>query len=154
MRGRTHFLLGAIAGYCAYPTWTGITAGAVIALLPDIDKADSKAGKRVWPLSWLVDKAIGHRTVTHSWVMLMLPAFFLSPNLIKVWFYSLLSHLVTDALLGRIQFFWPLKTGWIGIPLPKKIQSVVDNVTFLALVVYLVRWAYEGRSEILLIPLQ
>ncbi|MGG4495630.1 metal-dependent hydrolase [Brevibacillus reuszeri] len=51
-----------------------------MALVPDVDKARSKAGKAIWPLSWLVEKGIGHRTLTHSWVILLLPALLISDS--------------------------------------------------------------------------
>lgn len=36
------------------------------ALLPDIDKDNTKLGRKVKPLSRFINKKVGHRTLTHS----------------------------------------------------------------------------------------
>lgn len=36
------------------------------ALLPDIDKDDSKLGRKIKPISKFINRKVGHRTLTHS----------------------------------------------------------------------------------------
>ncbi|GED34780.1 metal-dependent hydrolase [Brevibacillus centrosporus] len=150
MTWKTHLVLGAMAGYYANASWTGMVAGAAFALAPDIDKARSKAGKMIWPLSWLVEKGIGHRTLTHSWIMLFLPALLLgNPSIAHAALLWLLSQLISDALVGQIQLFWPIRQGWIGIPLPKFLYRMVDVLVFYAAIGYSVYLAYEKGIDLL-----
>jgi len=146
MTWKTHIVLGAVAGYCAYPSWKGILVGSTMALFPDIDKANSKAGKWIWPISWLVEKGLGHRTLTHSWVILLLPVFLIGDQHVALAaLYGLLSHLISDSIVGRIQLLWPLKKGWFGIPLPHFLYRFVDKVTFIGAWVYIIYLAFiEG----------
>lgn len=119
-----------------------------MALLPDIDQTRSKVGHMARPVSTAVQKGMGHRTITHSWVMLLLPAFlFGDTNLAQAALYGLLSHLISDALVGRIQFFWPIRQGWVGIKVGKSMYRTVDRLVFYAAVVYLLYWGYNGGAE-------
>ena len=155
MTWKTHVVLGAMAGYYPYPSWKGILVGVTMALVPDVDKARNKAGKAIWPLSWLVEKGIGHRTLTHSWVILLLPDLLISDSSVALAaLYGLLSHLLSDAFVGRIQLFWPVRQGWFGVPLPRFLYVIVDRTTLLAAAAYILYWGYrEGIEAILGIPL-
>ncbi|MGZ0051042.1 metal-dependent hydrolase [Brevibacillus gelatini] len=143
MTWKTHMLLGAIAGYWAYPSWEGSVIGATMALVPDIDQARSKLGHLFGPFSKMLQRGLGHRTITHSWVILLLPAFFWGDTPAG-WaaFCGLLSHLASDMLVGRIQLFWPLRTGWIGLPLPKTLYRTFDWLVFYVAIGYIVYTGY------------
>lgn len=143
---KTHIMLGAIAGYAAYPSWKGAAVGAAMALVPDVDKAGSKAGRMVWPLSWMVEKGLGHRTVTHSWVMLFIPALLFGDTLMaKAALWGLCSHLISDAVVGRIQFLWPLPKGWIGVRSSRYVYQAMDKLVFFGAIGYIVYRFYTGE---------
>ncbi|MGN7470983.1 metal-dependent hydrolase [Brevibacillus sp. SAFN-007a] len=144
MTWKTHMLLGAIAGYGAYPSWEGSVIGATMALVPDIDQARSKLGHLLGPISKMLQRGLGHRTITHSWVILLLPALFWGDTpagWAALW--GLLSHLVSDMLVGRIQLFWPLRTGWIGLRLPKTLYRTVDRLVFYAAIGFIIYTGYR-----------
>ncbi|WP_103108107.1 metal-dependent hydrolase [Brevibacillus reuszeri] len=144
MLWKTHLVLGAIAGYYAYPSWKGSVIGATMALLPDIDQARSKLGNMVRTVSRAVQKGFGHRTITHSWVILLVPALLLGDSpaaMAALW--GILSHLISDMLVGRIQLLWPLRFGWIGIPLSKKMYTAVDQIVFYAALGYIIYAGYQ-----------
>lgn len=63
----------------------------IAATIPDIDKSDSKIGKRVHTLSWFIEKTFGHRNLFHS--IFPLVAIFL------IFFYFLGWNVVGIALL-------------------------------------------------------
>ncbi|MDR7318253.1 metal-dependent hydrolase [Brevibacillus nitrificans] len=148
MTWKTHLVLGAMAGYYAYPSWKGVAMGAGMGLLPDIDQTRSKLGSMVRPLSYAMQKGIGHRTLTHSWVILLLPALFFGDTfLAKAALFGLLSHLISDAMVGRIQFLWPIRQGWVGIKLTKRLYRQMDRLVFYMAVAYLLYWGYNGGAE-------
>ncbi|MED4572369.1 metal-dependent hydrolase [Brevibacillus agri] len=144
MTWKTHMLLGAIAGYWAYPSWEGSVIGATMALVPDIDQARSKLGHLFGPFSKMLQRGLGHRTITHSWVILLLPALFWGDTpagWAALW--GVLSHLVSDMLVGRIQLFWPLRTGWIGLRLSKTLYRTVDRLVFYGAIGFIIYMGYR-----------
>lgn len=70
MTGKTHAaagaFLGALAGKALGCPLAGAAAGALAALLPDVDHPGSAVGRRLRPLSLALEAAAGHRTVTHT----------------------------------------------------------------------------------------
>lgn len=70
MTGKTHAaagaFAGALAGRLAGDPLTGVAVGALAALLPDVDHPGSWAGRRLRPVSVLLELTAGHRTVTHT----------------------------------------------------------------------------------------
>lgn len=52
---------------------------AIGCLLPDIDMPDSKAGKKIKPISKFINKKVGHRTLTHS--IFFITVLFFSSNI-------------------------------------------------------------------------
>ncbi|TDX51621.1 metal-dependent hydrolase [Orenia marismortui] len=98
--------------------WKFYTAAIIASLLPDIDHANSKAGKTLWfiskPLKWF---GIKHRGLTHSILGFILFAL-LSKELIKynwinriIWYGLLIgyiSHILSDMLnVHGIPLFYP-----------------------------------------------
>ena len=119
MRGATHLafagLTGVIAsGFGASLDVAGGAALAVGALLPDIDTTTSDLGKFVKPVSRVLERRFGHRTLTHSllgmaalalatsWLLLIYPG---------TWAWLLLgvaSHLILDTCnVVGVPFLWP-----------------------------------------------
>ena len=119
MRGATHLafagLTGVIAsGFGASLDVAGGAALAVGALLPDIDTTTSDLGKFVKPVSRVLERRFGHRTLTHSllgmaalalatsWLLLIHPG---------AWAWLLLgvfTHLILDTCnVVGVPFLWP-----------------------------------------------
>ncbi len=89
-------------------------------LLPDIDHINSFIGNKFKNISYFIYKIFGHRTITHSLIILYL-LYILIFN-IKFLFYNIsisikygvfigyLSHILADMLtIKGINFFWPFK---------------------------------------------
>lgn len=74
IKASTHFLGGAVAGYKAYPTITGAIVGGIAGLLPDVDDNRSFIGRFFFFVSWPLRHIIGHRTLFHSWIPVLLLA--------------------------------------------------------------------------------
>ncbi|WP_338136523.1 metal-dependent hydrolase [Brevibacillus agri] len=94
--------------------------------------------------SKMLQRGLGHRTITHSWVILLLPALFWGDTpagWAALW--GVLSHLVSDMLVGRIQLFWPLRTGWIGLRLSKTLYRTVDRLVFYGAIGFIIYMGYR-----------
>ncbi|MEM3401599.1 MAG: metal-dependent hydrolase [Candidatus Hadarchaeales archaeon] len=87
MRGTTHSLGGAAAVLAVALPFSppflsppsakmGVVLGAAVlgGLLPDIDHSGSKLGRKVKPVSSVIQHTVGHRTFTHSLLFLLLVA--------------------------------------------------------------------------------
>ncbi len=119
MSGRTHAMVpAAIAAtlFNADPLLT-LTAAAA-GLAPDIDEPWSVIGMRLWFLAWWMKYVFGHRTVSHSLVMVVTVAIVgilaLMPiTIIVVISIGLASHVVLDAMSGGVQLWWPKKDCWV-----------------------------------------
>jgi len=87
---------------------------AFAALLPDIDKRNSKIGNKVKPVSFFVEKTFGHRGVFHSIFVPILLAYgfsFYNLQFAQVFFIGYMSHLVADSFTKMgINYFHPLTT--------------------------------------------
>lgn len=71
MLWRTHFLFGASVGLLVSSGDPGSAAASagiagVSALLPDLDSPDSRLGRLVPVVSWLLKTTVGHRGPLHS----------------------------------------------------------------------------------------
>ncbi|MDQ2998490.1 MAG: metal-dependent hydrolase [Chloroflexota bacterium] len=87
-------------------------ASLLLALLPDIDTPKSLIGSLLRPISRLLERKIGHRTVTHSLLALGLiagTAYLIAPAWWLVLTAAYASHLLLDLLIGvqGIMLFWP-----------------------------------------------
>lgn len=77
-----------------------IVGGSMGGLLPDIDHPTSKIGKRIPPISKLINVLFGHRGFTHSILAIILFAYFL----------FFITSIIPDVLLG---FYIPFALGLI-----------------------------------------
>ena len=120
MTADTHVLGGALAGtafaLCTNTQpllMTGIAA--VAALIPDIDTCTSRMGRKLFPVSLVLQATVGHRTVFHA----PLPYIVLSGILTLIFpgsavylaagFIGILSHLLLDLLtVEGIPLLYPL----------------------------------------------
>lgn len=140
MTGTTHFLAGSIIGY-AVGGLPGAFVGGFSALLPDIDCPDSTVGKLVKPLSWLITRILGHRTVFHSlWIPLAL-YFLPAPYNLPVTL-GYLSHLLLDMLTPEgIIPLWPLPFRF-SLPLIQTgslFETIISLSMWAIALVYLIR---------------
>jgi len=80
MRGKAHlatgFLSGIITAVCTYnggivAPIALVTASTIGSIIPDIDLPTSTAGKVVKPISFIINKLFGHRTITHAPIWLI-----------------------------------------------------------------------------------
>jgi inner membrane protein len=125
MSSRTHIAVAAAAGI-----WTvGIVPSAWIlsvmvgGLLPDIDEPESAIGRRCWWLAWPLKRLVGHRTLTHSLLGVLLLG---AVTGLVIWhqgwswyipaglMLGMLIHCVLDAISGSVMFWWPnkVKVSW------------------------------------------
>lgn len=125
MRGKSHFVCGIAGGailaatfyrYFESPVLTSATVvvGSCLgSLIPDIDSPTSAIGTVVKPISKLVNKAFGHRTITHSglwFVPLILLLFKIQNGLLFGYIGGYFSHLLSDTLTkGGVPWLYPLK---------------------------------------------
>ncbi len=85
-----------------------------VGALPDLDHENSKLGRRIKPLSWLLNTFLGHRGIVHSIFPIILAYLFFAYYLDLVWVgvafsVGYFSHLVGDAFTyGGIAFLHPI----------------------------------------------
>jgi len=109
----------------------------IASVLPDIDSYKSKIGKKVKPLSFLINIFLGHRGIFHSVFLLILISLLImlaSYEITIAFFVGYLSHLILDSLTPEgVMFFYPFskkKTkGFI------RTGSLVENILFVLLLV-------------------
>ena len=107
----------------------------IASALPDIDSYKSKAGKKVKPLSFLINIFLGHRGIFHSPFLLILVSMVIAIINIEIavaFFIGYLSHLVLDSLTpGGVMFFYPFSKkrtkGFI------RTGSLFENILFILL---------------------
>ena len=109
----------------------------IASVLPDIDSYKSKIGKKVKPLSFLINIFLGHRGIFHSLFLLILILLFImliNYEITAAFFIGYLSHLVLDSLTPEgVMFLYPFSK--------KRIQgfirtgSLFENMLFILLLV-------------------
>jgi len=127
MLWRTHFWAGACAGYLIsspHDLKTAVVVAGIAgisSLLPDMDSPDSKVGRMIPVLPWLLKTTIGHRGMLHSFLgsfllcaLIVLCLRFKFPyeviyqQIIPMVGAGILSHLVMDSLTpGGCPWLWP-----------------------------------------------
>jgi inner membrane protein len=145
MKSNTH-LLGGVAAAAIYKVATNLPPdtiqheltffGAAVlgSLLPDLCHPGSFIGKKTSFLSKTISKTFGHRTITHSWIMILIVMTL--PNWIN-WAYEdsfiaglvvgVVSHILLDAATTRgVQLFYPLPIRF-RLPLYTKTGSKTEN---------------------------
>lgn len=93
-----------------------VLASLIGSVFPDIDHPSSLMGRLVLPISWLINKTFGHRTITHSVLgfgLISYIAFTWMGNLSPMWLGFVLgyiSHLLGDMLtIQGCPLLWPHK---------------------------------------------
>ena len=123
MQATTHILGGLLAGMAlaavslngptlAVPT---CAAAAASALFPDIDLCTSKVGYKTKPISFIISKLFGHRTLFHSpilYITLYLLGMKYFPQydwVVQAFTAGVMSHLFLDMLNRKgIPIFYPI----------------------------------------------
>jgi len=119
MSGRTHALVPAALASVFFQGDPFLTLTAALAgLAPDIDEPESVLGRRCWLLALWMKYTFGHRTVSHSLVMVGLVALLgfcvpLTAPVIIALCLGVASHVVLDAYSGGVLLWWPSKTRWV-----------------------------------------
>ena len=114
----THILAGLLPLSLAYayadyvPSFGAVALAVILSVLPDVDTEASIIGRWLPFISRPLESRFGHRTITHSWVALVLVGFVLYVIFPASWiwlFAAYASHLVIDMLIGQmgIPLFWP-----------------------------------------------
>ena len=86
-----------------------------VGALPDIDHSKSKLGRKVKPVSWLLQTFLGHRGILHS-IFPILAAFFVFSYYGYLWVgvgfaVGYFSHLVGDAFTkSGVAFLYPISS--------------------------------------------
>jgi inner membrane protein len=153
MKNNTH-ILGGIACAAVYKTAADlpletlpheliyIGTAVIGSLIPDLCHPGSYVGKKTGLLSKTISKTFGHRTITHSWIMVLLVM--MLPNWID-WIYEdsiskglllgVVSHILLDSFTSRgVQLFYPLPIRF-RFPMYTKTGSKTENyiATFISL---------------------
>jgi inner membrane protein len=106
-------------------------------VIPDIDSHKSKIGKKIKPVSFLINFFLGHRGIFHSVflpLLISLLILLINYELTIAFFIGYLSHLVLDSLTpGGIMLFYPFSKkrlkGFI------RTGSLVENILFILLLI-------------------
>jgi inner membrane protein len=117
-------------------------------VLPDIDKANSKLGKKLGPVSKGINVAFGHRGFFHSFMFLISGYLILLMLTSKViafaFFMGVLSHLAIDSITPMgVAFFYPLKKHRFSGPVPT--GDFGEKVVFLLILTSLVAKVTTGH---------
>jgi inner membrane protein len=108
MTAPTHITFGALcyfvtAAALQWPVTMGTVATAALgSLLPDIDLPTSAIGRPLFPISRAINEQLGHRTLTHSLLgvllisVMLLPLFLLAPLIFWALVIGYVSHLLID----------------------------------------------------------
>jgi len=127
MKAATHLAFAGLVGVVAKGLGAdiGVVGGVALgvgSLLPDIDTTTSGLGRWVKPLSSVVERRFGHRTVTHSLLGIALFALlfaWLSLVSFEAWLLLLvgiLSHLLSDAHnVTGVPLLWPLRFEFVSV---------------------------------------
>lgn len=125
MRGKFHFVCGIAGGAILAATFyqyfespildsaTVVMGSCLGNLIPDIDTPTSAIGTVVKPLSKLINKAFGHRTITHSglwFIPLILMLSKIPSGLLFGYIGGYFGHLLSDTLTkGGVPWLYPIK---------------------------------------------
>jgi len=117
--GRTHAMVPAALTAVLFQGDPLLTLTAAVAgLAPDIDEPESVIGQRFWIFAWWMKHVFGHRTVSHSLLMVAVVALLgfcarLPIPIISALCVGVMSHVVLDAYSGGVYIWWPSKKRWV-----------------------------------------
>lgn len=141
MEWTTHCLSGMVAGY--YITggdWRGALVGGVAGVMPDLDEHKSKFGKLFYPLSYTLNKTVGHRTFTHSLLFVVLAGIILY-SFFDWWVVSsavtgIIAHIIGDMLTGKVRALYPAQKNF-GFRVSRHMFTLIDKTVASLLSLYI-----------------
>ena len=115
----------------------------IASALPDIDSYKSKLGKKIKPISFLINLFFRHRGIFHSPFLLILISIIISIINIEIaaaFFIGYLSHLVLDSLTPEgVMFFYPFSRKRIkGLIRTGSLWENIFFILLLALCFYMI----------------
>lgn len=141
MRFRTHLIFSFLIGLLIINSFNiqnriiFIIILLIASALPDIDSYKSKIGKKIKPISFLINLFFRHRGIFHSVFVLILISLLImlvSNEIAAAFFIGYLSHLILDSLTPKgVMFFYPFSKrrtkGFI------RTGSLFENILFILL---------------------
>ena len=119
-------ILSSLSGINVFNSMTSIITMLVATTLPDIDLPKSTIGRTFKPISQYINRRWGHRTITHSFITLLIVTLFLAMlekqitdknTLSLVFFYAYLSHLLLDMVtLMGVPLLYPFSKNPFVLP--------------------------------------
>ncbi|MDK2741743.1 MAG: metal-dependent hydrolase [Nitrospira sp. BO4] len=158
MSGRTHAIVPAGLASLLFNADPLLTLTAALAgLAPDIDEPYSVMGQRFWFLSWWIKYLWGHRTISHSLLMVVMIGVAGLVVMIPLPVVCAIclgwgSHVLLDAASGGVMFWWPSKERWVLGRFP--VYGVMDRALLvggflLFLVSFWIRVEHEVKTPIM-----
>jgi inner membrane protein len=161
MKGKTHMLIGitagiAVANFTNQPIdiiMLSALAGGFGGLLPDIDHINSKFGRKIVPVSWVLYNTVGHRTITHSLAFILLcslPAIALEVNqpynyLGLAFFAGVVLHIVADGFTAYgVPLLYPLNYRF-RVPVIWTMQRLIEFLFTVGCAVVLLAFLFVDR---------
>jgi inner membrane protein len=105
---------------------TTLAVACLGCLIPDIDHPRGVIGRVFYPIAWWLNRAVGHRTATHSLLFLILSTAVVATiaNILEcttpywiIWIWAVLSHYLLDMItIQGIPLFWPFARNPCVIP--------------------------------------
>jgi len=146
MRFYTHLAFGVLFAIFLIPlsflSLTGLLFGV---LFPDIDNSSSKLGRKVKPISWLLQFTVGHRGLFHSLfcgITFTLLFYLFSVDFGVGFFIGYLSHLIADSLTPMgIAWFFPLSKKRLRGPI--KTGSLNESILLIFLIICIILLIYH-----------
>lgn len=139
MNGATHLIAGlAISVYSGYTSPANLVVVGISSLLPDIDVKSSLLGRFIPFLPSVLERTVGHRTITHSLITtigLSGVLYMFSPNLLIPFLIGFLSHLILDIFTGGVPLLYPFNKRFaISFGLP---SAFTESITLIGFGIYL-----------------
>lgn len=160
MTGRSHLVLGvacvltAMSAAWIAPSLEGLCAGALGSLVPDIDTERSMLGSRLKPVSRLLARWCGHRTVTHSLFVPFALAVLIATELgqkalagpLGAFLIGYASHILGDLPTGGCWALYPLSRNRIAFWPYAKVGSFREYLVLLGSLALLCVLSYHNLS--------
>ncbi|UXR77920.1 MULTISPECIES: metal-dependent hydrolase [unclassified Staphylococcus] len=153
MTGKTHAAAGLLVGTAVamhfeldiFETVTSMVIASIASVFPDICHTQSKIGRKVPLLSWIIKRLFGHRTLTHSILFIVMIYGLLYTIQTPIYYMisiicGMLSHVILDMLTPRgVHLLFPLPIR-VRFPIQFKTGGLLDlslATTFSILTIYI-----------------
>ncbi|WP_067729908.1 metal-dependent hydrolase [Oceanobacillus damuensis] len=143
MEWTTHMLSGTVAGYMITGgDLRGAFIGGLAGVIPDMDEHKSKFGRLLYPISYPLNKLVGHRSLTHSLLFVFMVGMIFWP-FSDFWFCAslmagIIAHIVGDMLTGKVKLFYPAQKV-VGFSVSPLMFTLIDRTAAVLLIGYICR---------------